>query len=136
MSAADRTGISRRALWLGYGLSGVVVLWFLVSAGTKLVYQPAWVGQLLAHVGWDARKMPAVGLVELTSAVLYAVPRTTVVGAILLGVYTGGAIGTKARVGDPFYVEAGLLAIVWLALWLRSRTVRSLVPLERDLPPG
>ena len=73
----------------------------------------------------------AIGIAELVSTLLYAIPRTSVLGAILLTGYMGGAIATHVRIGEPFVVQAGIGVLVWLGLFLRDARIRELIPLRR-----
>jgi len=73
-----------------------------------------------------------LGIVEASCAILYLIPRTAVLGAILVTGYLGGAVATHARVGDPAFITPALLGVIaWLGLFLRDRRVRALIPLRR-----
>jgi hypothetical protein len=73
----------------------------------------------------------ALGIVELTATLLYSIPRTSVLGAILLTGYLGGAIATHVRIEEPIYAQAGIGVLVWLGLFLRDARIRELIPLRK-----
>jgi hypothetical protein len=78
--------------------------------------------------------MVRIAIVELACVLLYAIPRTSVLGAILLTGYLGGAISTHVRAGEPFYLPLGVGVIVWLGLFLRDARLRALLPLRSPAP--
>jgi hypothetical protein len=123
-----------KAAIAGWGLSGVLSALLLADAGMKLfVAQPVIDASML--LGWpaDAATIRTLGLTLLIATVLYIVPRTAVIGAILLTGWMGGAIATHVRVADPllthtlFGVYLGVA--LWGALWLRDARLRALIPL-------
>jgi hypothetical protein len=128
--------ISRRARWAGYVMSGLVVLFLLFDAGIKLAPLEI-VTQTSAQLGLptDAGFARTLGVLTLVGVVLYAIPRTSVLGAILLTGYMGGAIATHLRVGSPLvsHVLFGfyLGVLIWGGLYLRDERVRDLIPLRR-----
>jgi len=127
---------STPALWTGRGISAIVVLFMLFDGIIKLVPLDI-VLQTNAELGWPASigLMRTLGLIGLIAASLYAVPRTSVLGAILLTGYLGGAVATHLRIGSPLFshilfgVYLGVLA--WGGLYLRDRRIRDLIPLAR-----
>jgi len=123
--------ISKKALWAGYILSALPVPLLLMSAVMKFL-QPPDVVEGFTHLGWPADLAVALGILEVTCTVLYAIPRTAVLGAILLTGYLGGAIATHVRIGEPFWVQALLGVVVWLGLYLRDRRLRELIPLRHS----
>ncbi len=72
-----------------------------------------------------------LAIVEITCVVIYLIPPTAILGAILLTGYIGGAICTHWRVGDPFIVQIGIGICIWLGLYLRESRLRSLIPFRR-----
>ena len=123
-----------RVLWTGRIVSGVLVVLLLVDATMKLVEaRPAVEG--MAKLGYPAGATVWIGLALLVSVVLYAIPSTAVLGAILLTGYLGGAVATHVRAGDPLLgyvlspVYVGIL--LWGALYCRSERLRALIPLRR-----
>jgi hypothetical protein len=129
-------GPTRGAVRAGWALSGLAILFFLMDGGLKLAYLPV-VAETMAPLGWSGDRGTVYLLAGLLlgSTLLYAVPRTAVLGAILLTGYLGGAVATHVRVGSPLFshvlfgVYLGLF--VWGGLWLRDRRVRALLPLVR-----
>jgi hypothetical protein len=118
-------------------MSGIVVLFFLMDAGMKLAdLEP--VKQAQQQLGWPLTLDRVIGLVDLVCLVLYAVPRTAVLGAVLMTGLLGGAIASHLRLLDPLFthtlfgVYLGLLA--WGGLWLRDERLRALLPLTARKP--
>lgn len=124
----------RRAVWAGWALSLLVVLFLLLDAGIKLVPLQV-VVDTMTQLGWPAEKARLLGILTLLCTVLYVVPRTSVLGAVLLTAYLGGAVATHVRIGSPIFshilfgVYLGLF--VWGGLWLRDPRLRALVPIAR-----
>jgi uncharacterized membrane protein YphA (DoxX/SURF4 family) len=83
------------------------------------------------HLGWPMKLAVALGVLELAVTLLYSIPLTSVLGAILLTGYLGGAIATHVRLGEPIYAQAGIGVLVWLGLFLRDARIRQLIPLRR-----
>ncbi len=118
-------------MWTGRILSGLVALMLFADAVGKLL-KPAPVVEGTVALGYTASVLVPLGVTLLLATTLYVVPRTAVLGAILLTGYLGGAVATHVRVGNPllthvlFPVYLGIL--VWLGLWLRDARVRVLAP--------
>ena len=130
-SALATTPISPRMLWTGRILSALPVLMLLFSAVMKLA-QPAPVLQEFGRLGYQENVILGLGILELVCTVIYLIPRTAVLGAILLTGYLGGAIATHVRVGDPItnYAPVVLGILLWGGLYLRDERVRALIPLR------
>jgi hypothetical protein len=126
----------RAAVRAGWALSGLAILFFLMDGSLKLSYLPV-VAETTAQLGWPADRGTVYLLATLLlgSTLLYAIPRTAALGAILLTGYLGGAVATHVRVGNPLFshvlfgVYLGLF--VWGGLWLRDPRLRALLPLVR-----
>ncbi len=127
---------SKRNLWIGRVMSGLVILFLLMDLTMKFaMIQP--VIDTTAQLGWpnDAGSVRALAAILLVSTLLYAWPRTAVLGAVLLTGYLGGAVATHVRIGSPLFshvlfgVYLGLL--VWGGLWFRDPRVRALLPFAR-----
>ena len=122
-----------RSVWVGRVLSALAVLFLGFDTAIKLVQLPV-VGETLAQLGYPSRLGLTIGIVELVCLVLYAVPRTAVLGAILLTAVFGGAIASHIRIASPFLthilfgVYLGLF--VWGGLYLRSARLRDLIPAQ------
>jgi len=132
MSMPQVTTSPKWMVWTGRVISALPVL-MLVMGAVMSFNMPEDNKKEMAKMGWDASMAPALGVVELVLVLLYVIPQTAVLGAILMTGYLGGAVATHVRVADwshmPFAVVAG--ALVWLGLWFRDARVRSLAPLRR-----
>jgi DoxX-like family len=122
--------MSKSQLWGGRILSALPVLALLMSAGMKLM-QPGDFLQQWVKFGFAPSQATGIGLLELICTVLYIVPQTSVLGAILLTAYLGGAVVTHVRVGDPFIAPVILGVMLWGGLYLRHSRIRALIPLLR-----
>jgi hypothetical protein len=128
--------VSKTALWSGRILSALVILFLLFDSVIKLI-PIAPVTETLQQLGYSPSINLARGLGILTLActLLYAIPRTAVLGAILLTGLLGGAMATHLRVGSPVFSHllfgAYLGLMVWGGLWLRDAQLRALLPLRR-----
>ena len=125
--------VTGAALWTGRILTGIAGLFLLFDATIKLVNMDV-VQQSMRQLGYpDVAR--GIGVVELICTILYLVPRTSVLGAVLITAILGGGIASHLRVGDPvfthllFGVYLGLF--VWGGLWFRDARVRALIPFRR-----
>ena len=122
----------RKMLWAGRIISAIPPL-LLVFSGVMKILKPPSVVQGFAHYGYPETQMIGLGILEIACALVYLLPRTRVLGAILLTAYLGGATASNVRVGDPAaIVTVALGVLVWLGLYLRDQRVRALIPLTRD----
>jgi hypothetical protein len=121
---------SKNALWAGYIMSGLPVLVLVASAAAKLMRPPA-VVQGFAQVGFPESLIVKLGILELICTVVYVVPRTSVLGAILLTGYLGGAVAANARAGQEVLVPVIVGVLVWGGLFLRDQRLRELIPIKR-----
>ena len=120
--------ISRRQVWTGRVLSGLVSAFFVMDGVMKLL-KPAPVVQATLQLGYPESTIIGIGVVLLVCTVLYLMPRTNVLGAILLTAYLGGAVASQLRVGATWFnilfaVVFG--CVVWAGLYLRDSRLRSL----------
>jgi hypothetical protein len=111
-------------------MSVLPLLMLLFSAVMKLVKPPA-VVEGFKHLGLPEGLAPGLGILELSCSALYVIPRTSVLGAILLTGFLGGAILSHLRVGDPWFTQVILGLLVWGGLYLRDPRLRVLIPLKR-----
>ena len=138
MSTASQAGKmatppKRGMIWTGRVLSAIPVLLLAMSATFKFAHAPQ-VIEKMSKLGYPESKLPLIAVLEIGSALIYAFPRTAVLGAILMTGFLGGAVATHVRIGDPGYpivVVAGIL--VWAGLYLRDERLRALLPLRRAL---
>lgn len=130
------TNVSTKALWTGRILSALPILFLLMDAIGKFVKPEPVVTGTIA-LGYNESVILPLGIVLLVCTILYAVPQTSILGAILLTGYLGGAVATHVRIGNPLFthllfpVYLGIL--VWLGLYLRDPRVRALVPFRSKL---
>jgi hypothetical protein len=123
-------------VWTGRILSGLVVLFLVLDGAMKLVPLQE-VIDTVSQLGWttDPLTWRVLGVLLIACALLYAYPRTSPIGAILITAYLGGAVATHARIGSPLFshtlfgVYVG--AIAWAGLWLREPRLRALLPIMR-----
>ena len=129
-AALDAAPVGRTAHRVGYALTGLVALFLLFDAVTKLL-RLQMVVDATVQMGFPAWTVPVIGGTLLVCLALYLVPRTAVLGAVLLTGYLGGAVCAQLRIEAPllstllFPVYTGVL--VWLGLYLRSAALRALV---------
>ena len=121
---------SGKVVWAGRVISVLASLVFLFSAFLKLKGGPE-LAQGIAHLGLPESMVMPLAIVEISCTVIYLIPATSVLGAVLLAGYVGGAICTHWRVGDPFFVQIVLGLLVWLGLYLREPRLKALIPLRR-----
>jgi hypothetical protein len=121
--------VSKKMLWAGWILSVLPALALLMSGVMKLL-KPAEVVEGFTHLGWDENLALALAIVEIGCTVVYLIPRTAVLGAILLTGYLGGAIATHVRIGEQFVAPLILGLLIWGGLYLRDARLRALIPLR------
>ena len=120
---------SGKVVWVGRVISVLLSLLFAMSAFMKLK-GGAEVMQGMAHLGFPESLIIPLAILEISCVVIYLIPATSVLGAILLTGYIGGAICTHWRVGDPFFIQIALGIFVWLGLYLRENRLKALIPLR------
>lgn len=128
--ASEVLTVSKKALWAGRIISSILVLMLILSGVVKLI-RPAGLLEEFDRLQIPPRLAIAIGILELACAIIYAIPQTAVLGAILLTGYLGGAILTHLRIADPFWSPAVLAALAWLGLYLREPRLRALLPLRK-----
>ena len=126
---------SKGQLWTGHVLSTLVILFLTFDSVIKLLRLPI-VAEASAKLGYQDTTIFNIGIVLLICVILYAIPQTSILGAILLTGYLGGAVATHTRVGDPLFSHilfpTYLGAILWLGLYLREPRLRALVPFRSN----
>jgi hypothetical protein len=128
--AQPRLAGSNKLRRAGYILTALPAPLLVMSAVMKFL-KPEDVVKGFAHLGLPEKLAVGLGVLELACLVLYLIPRTAVLGAILLTGYLGGATFAHLRVGDPFFMPVVLGMIVWGGLFLREARLRALIPLQR-----
>ena len=129
------TPVSKPARWVGRVLSGFVIVFLLLDGAIKLVPWPV-VTETMDRMGYGSSETLArsLGLITIVCTVLYSIPPTSILGAILLTGYLGGAMASHVRIGSPLFTHTlfglylGLMA--WGGLWLRDRDLRTLIPVS------
>jgi ABC-type transport system involved in cytochrome c biogenesis permease component len=125
--------VSKKMLWTGRILSGLLGLLLLADSVGKFV-KPAAVVEGTVRLGYHESIILPLGIVLFACTVLYLMPRTSLLGAILLTGYLGGAVATHARVGDPLFSHilfpVYLGVMIWGGLFLRDDRLRALLPLR------
>jgi hypothetical protein len=123
--------VSRKALWIGYLVSALPVLLLVFSDVIKLMKPPQMV-EGFARLGIPDSLISQLGILELVCVIIYLVPRTSIMGAILTTGYFGGAIATNLRLGESFLLPLMAGMMIWGGLYLRDQRVRALIPLRRQ----
>lgn len=115
-------------------LSGLVVLFLTFDSVLKFLHPEA-VVEAFAKSGWPPDLAVPLGVILLTCTVIYAIPQTAILGAILLTGYLGGAVSTHLRLGDPLFSHVlfptYLGVLFWGGLFLREPRLRELIPVKR-----
>jgi hypothetical protein len=136
MSADTQTApVSKKGLWAGRIMSGLVIAFLTFDVVFKFVKPaPPPVVEAFARLGWPLTLAPVLGTILLVCTVLYVIPITSVLGAILVTGYLGGAVATHFRVGDPLFSHVlfptYLGVLLWGGLYLRETRLRALIPLR------
>jgi DoxX-like family len=133
METNQTAPVSKGRLWAGRIISILPALFLLVDAVGKLI-KPAPVVEATVKLGYSENVIVPLGIVLLICTVLYLIPRTAVLGAILLSGYLGGAVATHVRAGESLFsiifpVILGIL--LWLGLYLRDPVLGKLVPVHQ-----
>ena len=121
--------------WTGWGMTGLMILFLVFDSVGKLALEHH-VVEATTRIGYPVDVIRPLGIICLVATILYAIPRTSILGAILLTGYLGGAIASKVRIEDPLFsstlfgVYFGLL--VWGGLYMRDGRLRALIPLRRE----
>jgi hypothetical protein len=135
-TTAENVPLSKPARWLGRVLSGLVIVFLLFDGAIKLVPWPI-VTETMDRIGYGSSETLArtLGVITVVCTVLYAIPPTSILGAMLLTGYLGGAMASHLRIGSPllthtlFGLYLGLM--LWGGLWLRDRNLQTLIPFRR-----
>jgi len=125
---------TRGQLWAGYIVSALPALFLLMDAVGKLI-RPAAVVEGPVSLGYPESVILPLGVTLLVCTVLYIVPQTAVLGAILLTGYLGGAVATHVRLGNPLFTHTlfpvYLGIFIWLGLYFRDTRLRALIPIRK-----
>lgn len=122
---------SRKAYWVGRIMTTLAVLFMLFDGIIKLAHIGP-VEETWARLGYSPHVGPGIGILELVCLMLYVIPRTSILGGLLLTGYLGGAIATHVRVGDPLFTHVlfpvYVAVLIWGGIFLREVRLRALVP--------
>ena len=125
--------ISKRTIWIGRVLSGLAILFLLFDGVMKFFMDklPPEALEAGAALQWPIEKMPLVGTILLICVLLYVIPRTSVLGAVLLTGYLGGAIASHVRVSNPLFTHTlfpiYIAVLIWFGLYLRDMRARNIL---------
>jgi uncharacterized membrane protein YphA (DoxX/SURF4 family) len=141
ISAATRNAHQKNAtvgIWIGRVMSGLVIAFLMIASVFPKLFLPEIAAESMQQLGWNPKHVLVIAVIELVGTLLYAIPRTTVMGAVLLTGLFGGAVATHLRIDNPllshtaFPLYVGFL--MWGGLWLRNPRVRALLPLTPKMP--
>ena len=130
--AAAAYAVSKGAFWTGWILTGLVVLFLLFDAFGKFA-KPVQVTDAFVKLGIPISQSVTIGALLLLCTILYAIPRTAVLGAVILTGYLGGAVAIQMRVGNSVFETTFpvlFAAIAWLGIYLRDRALRRILPIR------
>lgn len=131
--AETQNNISKANLWAGRIVGGFVAL-FLLFDGVAKLFKPAFVVDATVKLGYSESVIVPLGIVLVVCTILYLIPVTSVLGAILLTGYLGGAVATHVRTGEgmfPIIFPIIMGIMLWLGIYLRDTRLRTLVPLRQ-----
>jgi hypothetical protein len=123
-------------VWAGRAMSGLFVLFMLGASVMPKFFMPQVSGPVMVQLGWPTKYTVLIGAIELAGTLLYAFPRTAVLGAVILMGLLGGAMATQLRIDNPlfshilFSLYLGLF--MWGGLWLRDPKLRAIFPIHRS----
>ena len=118
--------ISKGAFWGGWIISIICILFLLFDGITKAIKEHHTI-EASSKMGWPVETLQPMGIVLLLITILYAIPRTAVLGAILVTAWLGGATAELVRIGYPLWFSVTFGILVWLGLWLRDIRTRRLL---------
>ncbi len=122
--------VSKKVLWTGRVLTALAAFPFLMSGAMKLGGGPQ-MSEGMAHFGWPATMTSTLAVLELGSVLIYLIPQTAVLGAIILTGYLGGALSTHLRLGENVVTHVIIGVLIWGGLYLRDTRLRALIPLRK-----
>ena len=132
-SGAQAVPASKGRLWTGRIISALVVLFLLFDGVTKVMKVRA-VLDASAQLGYPVSTIVGIGITLLVCTAFYVIPQTSVLGAILLTAYLGGAVATQVRVGNPMFETLFPIifgALLWAGIFLREGRLGALIPLRK-----
>ena len=134
-SEIETAPVSKGGRWTGRILSLLSILFFLMDVVMK-VLKPAFVVDATVKLGYQEGVIQGLGIALLICTILYAIPGTSILGAILLTGYLGGAVASNVRVGNPLFSNVlfpvYFALVLWGGLYLRDKRLRALIPWRRS----
>ena len=132
MSMSQSTPTPKWMIWTGRVISVLPVLMLIMSGVMKFNLPEDAIVQMSKH-NWDPKIMPVLGIIELGSTLLYIIPQTAVLGAILLTGYLGGAVCSHVNYAEYTHmlIPLALGVLVWVGLYLRDHRIRELAPIRK-----
>jgi hypothetical protein len=129
--ATHEAPVSSKRLWAGRIVSALAAILLLFSGAMKLLKLPAVIVGM-THYGYPEHLILCIGMLEIGCTIIYLIPRTAILGAVLITAYLGGATATNVRVGDPSFMAPVLDGVfIWAGLYLRDGRLSALIPLRR-----
>lgn len=123
--------VSKRARIAGY-IIGTLPALLMIFAGTMKLIQPAGMAEDFQKSGFSPSLLTPLGTVEMLCAIIFLIPQTTVLGAILMTGFLGGAVCATLPMGGPMFLIPGVIGTMpWLGLYLRDPRIRDLIPLRK-----
>ncbi len=137
IDAPRATHLQRALRWAGWAVSLAPAAIVLMSARWKLTNDPWYVGEW-QRIGWAVEALPTIATLQLVAIGLYLIPYTSVLGAVLLTGYMGGAIASYVRIGEwtPPLVPLTTAVLAWVGIFLREGRLRSVLPFRTGLFRG
>lgn len=126
LQATATTQQSGKAVWTGRIISGLCILFLLFDAIGKIVKESHSVEGSI-QLGWPEHLIQPIGITLLICTILYSIPRTAFIGAILLTGYLGGAVAIMVRAGQPLYFALVFGILVWIGLYFRNPKLKTLL---------
>lgn len=120
---------SKGSLWTGRVISALIILFMLFDGAAKVARLRPYV-EGTVKAGYSASLVVPLGILGLVCTLVWAIPQTSILGAILMTAYYGGATATHVRAGQPFYFPVIFGILVWVAMYLREPRLRALVPMR------
>jgi len=122
---------SKAVLWTGYVISALPVIFMSVAGLVFLFFASGKVIEGMTKYGYPSSAAKPILIAEILCGLIYAIPQTATLGAVLLTAYLGGAVATHVHAGEPFFFPVIFGVLVWLGLWLRDARFRRLLPLRK-----
>lgn len=125
---AQTISVSKTMLRISWILTTLIALFLFFDAIAKIMMVDQ-VIEATVRLGYSQSSVYGIGLTLFICTVLYVIPKTSVLGAILLTAYLGGAANTHIRIGDPFYFPVVFGILIWVSVYLRNSQLRNLIPI-------